>query len=253
MQALKGKVALVTGASRGIGRATALALARAGAAVYLAADGTAEELGQAADECKKLSGADAAFGMFDLADAAHATGMVDDAVARLGGVDILVNNAGIRNRKSFGTFAAEDFDQLMAVNLRAPFLTSQAVLASMRKRGGGRIIHVASQLGLVATENSSLYGTAKAALIYLAKSMAVELAKENISVNAVSPGPVETEFTRTYIDSQPGYRESRVAKIPLGRWGRPEEIADAIVFLASTPASFIHGANLVIDGGYVAH
>lgn len=248
-----GKVALVTGASRGIGRTTALALARAGAAVYLAADGTAEELGWAADECIKLSGADAAFGMFNLADAAHATGMVDDAVARLGGVDILVNNAGIRNRKSFGNFAAEDFDQLMAVNLRAPFFTSQAVLESMRKRGGGRIIHVASQLGLVATENSSLYGTAKAALIYLAKSMAVELAKENISVNAFSPGPVETEFTRTYIDSHPGYRESRVAKIPLGRWGRPEEIADAIVFLASTPASFIHGANLVIDGGYVAH
>jgi NAD(P)-dependent dehydrogenase (short-subunit alcohol dehydrogenase family) len=249
---LTGKIALVTGASRGIGRATALALAQAGAAIYLAADGTREELAAVASDCRgPNASARAEFGLFDLADPGDVQRMIDAALACFGRIDILVNNAGIRIRKPFGEFSSADFDRLVAVNLRAPFLASQAVLPSMRASGGGRIITVASQLGIVASPNSALYGLAKAALIYMTKAMALELAKDKISVNAVSPGPIETEFTRAQMEKQPGYKEWRESQIPLGRWGKPDEVAQAIVFLASTTATFVHGSNLVIDGGFI--
>ena len=252
MPALSGKVALVTGASRGIGRATAVALSQAGAAVYLAADGTPAELAAVTDECRQGNpAARAEHGVFDLGDAGDAQRMVDAAVACHGRIDILINNAGIRIRKPFGEFSAADFDRLIAVNLRAPFLASQAVLPAMRANGGGRIVTVASQLGIVASPNSALYGLAKAALIHMTKSMALELAKDGISVNAVSPGPIETEFARATMQQQPGYKAWRESQIPLGRWGTPQEVAQAILFLASTPATFVHGANLVIDGGFI--
>jgi NAD(P)-dependent dehydrogenase (short-subunit alcohol dehydrogenase family) len=253
MTTLNGKIALITGASRGIGRATARVLSNAGASVYLAADGTREELAALAAECREHSAsARAEFGLFDMGDTGDVQRMVDAAVASFGRIDILVNNAGIRIRKPFGEFAAADFDQLIAVNLRAPFLASQAVLPTMRANGGGRIITVASQLGMVASPTSALYGLAKAALIHMTKSMALELAKDNIMVNAVSPGPIATEFTRGQMALTPGYKEWRESQIPLGRWGTPDEVAETILFLASTTATFVHGSNLVVDGGYVA-
>ena len=249
---LKGRVALVTGASRGIGRAVALTLAQAGAAVYLAADGTRDELSAVAAKCRSHNAfCRAEFGLFDLGDADDVQRMVDAAIASLGRVDILVNNAGMRIRRPFGEFSAADFDKLVAVNLRAPFLASQAVLPTMRANGGGRIITVASQLGIVASPNSALYGLAKAALIYLTKAMASELAKDKIMVNAVSPGPIDTDFTRAQMGEQPAYKAWRESQIPLGRWGKPEEVAEAILFLASSETTFIHGSNLVIDGGFI--
>jgi NAD(P)-dependent dehydrogenase (short-subunit alcohol dehydrogenase family) len=252
MSLLQGKVALVTGASRGIGKATARALAGAGASVHLVADGTTEELAAAAADCRAAhAGVRAETGIVDLADPGAIRRMVDSALALFGRIDILVNNAGMRLRKPFGEFTSDDFDRLVAVNLRGPFLASQAVLPAMRANGGGRIIHVASQMGMVASPTSALYGLAKAALIHLTKSMALELAKDRIMVNAVSPGPIETEFTKAVMDGKPGYREWRESQVPLGRWGRPEEVAEAILFLASTPATFVHGSNLLIDGGYV--
>jgi NAD(P)-dependent dehydrogenase (short-subunit alcohol dehydrogenase family) len=252
MNSLTGKVALITGASRGIGRAVALTLAKAGAAVYLAADGTRDELSAVAAECRSHNAfCRAEFGLFDLGNAADVQLMVDAAIVSLGRVDILVNNAGMRIRRAFGEYSAADFDQLVAVNLRAPFLASQAVVPSMRASGGGRIITVASQLGIVASPNSALYGLAKAALIHLTKSMALELAKDRIMVNAVSPGPIATDFTRAQMAAQPDYKAWRESQIPLGRWGQPEEVAEAILFLASTDATFVHGANLVIDGGFI--
>jgi len=254
MSSLTGKVALVTGASRGIGRAIALALAKAGAAVYLAADGTREELSAVAAECRSHNAfCRAEFGLFDLGNADDVQHMIDAAIASLGRIDILVNNAGIRIRHPFGEYSATDFDQLIAVNLRAPFLASQAVVPSMRANGGGRIITIASQNGIVAAANSALYGVSKAALIYLTKAMAFELAKDNITVNAVSPGPIETEFTRARMEREPGHRELRASQVPVKRWGKPEEIAAAVLFLASTEATFIHGSNLVADGGYIIH
>jgi NAD(P)-dependent dehydrogenase (short-subunit alcohol dehydrogenase family) len=254
MALLTGKIALITGASRGIGRATASALSDAGAAVYIAADGTREELSAVAAECRARNAfARAEFGMFDLSDVEDVKRMVDAVLASFGRVDILVNNAGIRIRHPFGEFSAADFDRLIAVNVRAAFLASQAVVPSMRANGGGRIITVASQLGIVASQDNALYGLSKAALIYLTKAMAFELAQDNIMVNAVSPGPIETEFTRAQMERQPGYRESRQSQVPLGRWGKPQEVAQAILFLASTEATYVHGSNLVIDGGYVIH
>ncbi|HEV8517408.1 MAG TPA: SDR family NAD(P)-dependent oxidoreductase, partial [Burkholderiales bacterium] len=164
MAALTGKIALITGASRGIGRATARALSDAGAAVYLAADGTRAELSLVAAECRAQNAfARAEFGLFDLVDAADVTRMVDAALASFGRVDVLVNNAGIRIRHPFGEYSSAEFDRLVAVNLRAPFLASQAVVPSMRAHGGGRIVNVASQLGIVAAPDSALYGLAKAA------------------------------------------------------------------------------------------
>lgn len=250
MNNLKGKSALVTGASRGIGRATAKMLAAAGASVFLVAESTREELDAAVAECLGAGAPRAEYGIFDLAGSAVPQRVCDAALHALGTIDVLVNNAGIRIRGPFGEFGDADFERLIAINLHAPFMLSQAVLPAMRAQGGGRIINVASQLGSVAAPGASLYGMAKAALIHLTQSMALELAKENIVVNAVSPGPTETETAREIWSQEPELREKRLAEIPLERFGTPEEIAEAILFLATTDAQFIQGHNLVIDGGY---
>src|SRR5581483_10519520 len=229
MKPLQQKVAIVTGASRGIGRATARKLAQAGADVYLAADAPDAELEGAAAECAS-AGVRAARGIFDLGGAEAPAEMVKAALAEFGRVDVLVNNAGIRIRHPFGEYDPAEFDRLVAVNVRAAFLASQAVLPAMRAQGGGRIVHVASQIGLVAYKDSLLYGLSKAALIYLARAMAYELARENIVVNAVSPGPIMTEYNAERIRQNPAFHTERVAYVPAGRYGEPDEVAEAILF-----------------------
>ena len=251
MNKLNGKSALVTGASRGIGRATALALAGAGASVFLVAEGTREELDEAVAECLAAGAPRAEYGIFDLAGSAVPLRVADAALRALGTIDVLVNNASIRIRGPFGEFGDADFERLIAINLHAPFMLSQAVLPAMRAQGGGRIIHVASHLGSVATPGAALYGMAKAALIHLTKSMALELAKENIMVNAVSPGPTETDAVHEIWSKEPELREMRLAEIPLERFGTSGEIAEVILFLATTDTQFIQGHNLVVDGGYL--
>ncbi|MDB5867502.1 MAG: short-chain dehydrogenase/reductase [Betaproteobacteria bacterium] len=248
------RVAVVTGASRGIGRAAARALAAAGMDVYLAAEGTEDELREACAECTAASsGARARYGLFDLSKPAAAEAAAAAAIAAFGRIDVLVNNAGIRIRKPFGEFSADDFDAVVAVNLRAAFLLSQAVLPAMRAAGGGRIIHMASQLGMVADPGSTLYGLTKAALIQLTRSMALELAPEGILVNAISPGPIATDYYQARLDREPELLKRRLASLPVGRLGTPEEIADTVAFLATTTVKFMTGANLVVDGGYVIH
>ncbi len=247
------KVALVTGASRGIGRETALALAAKGFALFLAAEGTQAELEAVAEGCRGAGVPDAHFGIVDLGQPGEAEAMVAAALAAFGRVDVLVNNAGIRCRKAFGGFTRADFAAVVEVNLAAAFFASQAVLPAMRAQGGGRIIHVASQHGSVASEENALYGTTKAALIHLARNMAFELAAEGIQVNTVSPGPIATQYNLDTWGRQPGKLEMMAARVPAGRMGRPEEIAEAIVFLATTEGSFIHGHDLVVDGGYIIH
>lgn len=252
MSRLDGKRALVTGASRGIGECVARRFAAEGARLYLAADGTQDELENVARECGAAGGS-AAHGIFDLTQEGAAEQMVEAAAGALGGVDVLVNNAGVRASQPFSTFSYADFHRVVAVNLRAPFFASQAVLPLMREAGGGRIIHIASQLGSVAARNTALYAVTKAALIQLTRSMALELAGENILVNAVSPGPTATEYLKKHAYKTPEERAERRGNIPMGRFGEPTEIANAVLFLASGDASFVHGHNLVVDGGYIIH
>jgi NAD(P)-dependent dehydrogenase (short-subunit alcohol dehydrogenase family) len=246
-------VALITGASRGIGRAAALGLAGRGFALFVAADGTKDELAAVAASCRSAGAPDAASGQFDFARAGEAERMVGAALARFGRIDVLVNNAGIRCRKRFGAFTREDFDRVVAVNLAAAFFASQAVLPAMRAQGGGRIIHVASQFGSVTGEGQAIYGLTKAALIHLTKTMAFELARENILVNSVSPGPIATQFNLDAWAADPGFRAALHERVPGGRAGTPEEVAEAITFLATSTGSFIQGHDLVVDGGFIIH
>jgi gluconate 5-dehydrogenase len=247
------KAALVTGASRGIGRAIALGLAAKGFAVFLAADGTEAELQAAAEACRAAGAPDAAWGAFDLAQPGVPEAMVQAALARLGRIDVLVNNAGIRCRKPFGTFDRADYDALFSIDFAAAFFASQAVLPAMRAQGGGRIIHIASQMGRVAAEENALYGPAKAALIQLTKNMAFELAKDGIQVNSVSPGPIATQFNIESYGRIPGRTALMESRVPAGRFGREEEIAEVVAFLATVEGSYIQGHDLVVDGGYVIH
>lgn len=247
------KVALVTGASRGIGRETALALAAKGLALFLVAEGTEAELAEAAAAGRRAGAPDARFAVFDLGLAGAAEAMVQAALDAYGRVDVLVNNAGIRCRKPFGSFTRADFAAVVEVNLAAAFFASQAVLPAMRAQGGGRIIHVASQHGSVASEENALYGLTKAALIHLTRNMAYELAPEGIEVNSVSPGPIATQYNLDSWGKQPGKLDAMAARVPAGRMGRPEEVAEAIAFLATTQGSFIQGHDLVVDGGYIIH
>ncbi len=245
------RVALVTGASRGIGREIALALAAKGLSLYLVAEGTEAEL---ADTAARATGApEAMWAVADLATSGAAERMVETALKACGRIDVLVNNAGIRCRKPFGAFTRDDFAALIEVNLAAAFFASQAVLPAMRAQGGGRIIHIASQHGSVASEENALYGITKAALIHLARNMAYELAKDGIQVNTVSPGPIATQFNIDTWGRIPGKLEAMTARVPAGRMGRPEEIAEAVAFLATAEGSFIQGHDLVVDGGYIIH
>ena len=255
MTALIGKAALITGASRGIGRATAVRLAGEGAAVYLAADGTPEELEEAAAECRRRnpSGAVTAVGIFDLAQVGAAEAMVRQAHAVLDRIDILVNNAGVRLRKPFGEFTQADYDFVMNVNLRSSFFACQAVLPIMRRQGGGRIINVASQMGSVTRKSIALYGMSKAALIHMTRSLAMECAAEGITANTVSPGPIETEYNSNRLRDDPKTRQQMTDDVPIGRFGTPEEVAEVIAFLATSKGNFIHGHDLLVDGGHTIH
>ena len=257
MAVLSGKVAIVTGPSApdGIGRAIARRFAQEGANLFLIAEGTADQLAEAAGECRTLAGdgARAEHAIYDLSVAGAAEAMVGQAEKLFGRIDILVNNAGVRARKKFGEFSRDDFNTAIGVNLASPFFASQSVLPIMRRQGGGRIIHIASQMGSVTHQNRAVYGMTKAGLIHLAKSMAYELAADNIIVNTISPGPVLTGHIAELIAKTPELGNKRLEYIRANRFGRPEEIAELAFFLASTSATFLMGQDLIIDGGYTTH
>jgi NAD(P)-dependent dehydrogenase (short-subunit alcohol dehydrogenase family) len=254
MSSLAGKAALVTGGARGIGAAIALELASNGASVYVAANELEDHLQKVVRECNEVNPAGKAeYGVFDFLKSGDAERMVAAANDKLGRIDILVNNAGLRISKNYGDYAASDFDKVVAVNLKAPFLTGQAVAPIMKANGGGRIINIASQMGLVTDDQIALYGLTKAALIHLTKSMAFELAPHNIIVNAVSPGPIMTEFNAERVNANPALKARRVSYIRAGRYGTAEEVAELVVFLASMKGTYLLGENVVIDGGYVVH
>lgn len=251
MHELKNKVAVVSGASapHGIGKAIALRFARAGASLLLVADRTQEQLDETARECRAIQGCGRIESlMLDLGQSGAPEAMIAHAVHELGQVDVLVNNAAIRAPFAFGDFSHEDFERLIAVNLAAPFFASQAATRHMKTQGGGRIIHIASQMGQVTSPSLALYGMTKAALIHLAKSMASELGVDNIIVNALSPGPIATQ---PQLDRGEIGMQALANRVPLSRLGEPEEIAEVALFLASSSPSFLMGQDIVVDGGYV--
>lgn len=253
MGKLTGKTALITGASRGMGAETARRLAAENAALYLVADGTQEELEKLVTDCRVASGAEALYEMVDLSVRGTAEAVVTNCVGALGRVDVLINNAGVRCRKPFGDFTHEDFDLVQAVNIRTPFFACQAALPIMHRQGGGRIINIGSQLGTAAFDDHALYGSMKAALIYLTRSIAYEWSRHGIQANTVSPGAIDTQYNLDRLTDKPELREKMESYIPMGRFGKPDEVAEVVAFLATCDGHYIQGHDLLVDGGWVIH
>jgi 3-oxoacyl-[acyl-carrier protein] reductase len=244
MSSLQGKTALVTGASQGIGRACALALAAAGAKVALAARNEAK-LNEVAAAIASASGAAAVFAL-DVASEDSIKACAKAAIGHFGGVDVLVNNAGITRDALVLRMKRADWDDVLHTNLTGTFLMTQAVLSPMLKARWGRIINISSVVGETGQAGQANYAASKAGLIGLTKSLARELASRNITANAIAPGYIETAMTAVLDEKQ---RESMLAHIPLGRAGTDADIANAVRFLASDDAAYITGHVLDVNGG----
>jgi 3-oxoacyl-[acyl-carrier protein] reductase len=240
---LEGRIAVVTGGSRGIGRAIAEALGAAGALVIVAA--RSEQAAEVAGAITERGGrAEAA--RVDVADAASIQGLVESVVGRHGRVDVLVNNAGITRDQLLVRMKREDWDTVIATNLTSAFIASQAVLRSMMKQRWGRIVNVSSVVGQMGNPGQANYAASKAGLIGLTKALAREVGSRGITVNVVAPGFVETDMTRELLAQS---RESWTTQVPLGRLGTPADVAGAVCFLASDAAGYITGHVLAVNGG----
>lgn len=244
MSTLTGKVALVTGASQGIGRAIALDLARAGVTVALAAR-SADKLEAVAAEITSNGGTAKAYAL-DVASEDSIKSTAKQILADLGGVHILVNNAGITKDGLALRMKLADFDDVLRTNLTGAFLLTQAMISSMMKARWGRVINITSVVGETGAAGQANYASSKAGLIGLTKSLAREFASRNITVNAIAPGFIETPMTHVLTDDQ---KSGILAQIPLGRYGADTDIAAAVAFLSSENAGYITGHTLDINGG----
>lgn len=244
---LTGRVAIITGAARGLGRACALALAHEGADIALGLRDvtTAADLEQ---EIKAMGRRVIRLQM-DVSELQQINDAVSLVVTTFGKIDILVNNVGIAPDNPAEKVTEEDFDQTINLNLKGTFFTAQAVGKQMIKQGSGRIINMSSQAGFIALDNESVYCMTKAGVNHLTKNLASEWARYNINVNAVAPTFIETPGTEPWLKDK-AFRQSVLDRIPLGRIGKPMEVAGAVVFLASDAASLITGEIMLIDGGW---
>lgn len=249
-----GKSVLVTGGGSGIGLATALAFAREGARVAVA-DVSAER-GEAAVAAGRAEGVDLLFFRGDVSKETDAASLVERAVRAFGRLDILFNNAGILIEASVHEMSEADWDRILAVNLKGAFLMAKHAVRAMLRQGGGTIVNTASVNALVGDPDEAAYCASKAGVALLTKSMALAYAKDHIRVNAVCPGWTETRMFQQEADHRgvtlQAYRGVAAAQHPVGRVGRPEEIASVVLFLASEESSYMTGALVVADGGYTA-
>ncbi len=240
---LTGKVALVTGASRGIGAAIARRLAAQGAAVVAAARGTNAE-SNVADIVSKGGKAEAV--SLDVTDSPAVEAVVKEALARHGRIDILVNNAGIARDQLMMRMKRDDWDAVIATNLTAAYSCTQAVLRPMLKQRGGRIITISSVVGQMGNAGQVNYAASKAGVIGMAKALAREVASRGITVNVVAPGLIDTDMTRALAGAT---SETWTQQIPLGRLGTPDDVANTVCFLASDEAAYITGQVIAVNGG----
>jgi NAD(P)-dependent dehydrogenase (short-subunit alcohol dehydrogenase family) len=247
MGRLEGKVAIVTGGSRGIGRGIVERFLAEGASVLATARHQPEK---ALPTQEKL-----AFLAADVARAEDAAGLVAEAVRRFGGLDILVNNAGIQLQKSLEETTETEWDEVMAINVKGIFLCTRAALPALRRRGGGAVVNIGSYDGFVADPNFSAYCASKGAVQALTRAIAVDLGKDGIRCNVICPGWIETEMVEDYIAHLPdpaAARASIASLHPIGRTGRPADIASLALWLASDDSAFFTGQQFVADGGFTA-
>ena len=248
MKRLEGKVAVITGAGSGIGRETALLFAREGAKVVVA--DYVPEAGEETVRQIRESGGEAIFVKTDVSKASDAERMVRETTAKYGKLDILHNNAGILGRVAFvGDAIEEDWDRVMEVNLKGVFLCSKYAVQEMIKGGGGVIISNASAMGLVGLPGNASYSAAKGGIIQFTRTMALEYASSNIRVNCICGGWIDTPMNEELGENIVKWT---LRETPLGRWGKPEEVAQAALYLASDESSFVTGTALVVDGGWTA-
>jgi 2-dehydro-3-deoxy-D-gluconate 5-dehydrogenase len=247
---LHGRVAIVTGGTTGIGLGAARAMTRAGASVVLAARDA--QKGEAAVNSLRKSGAFVTFLPVDVKDFEQCRRLVEQTLEGLGRVDILVNNAGTSVRSAPQDLAIEDWQRVLDTNLSGVLYCSQAVFEPMVHQGGGKIINIGSMMSLFSTWYSAAYSASKGGVVQLTKSLALAWASHNIQVNALLPGWIETAMTSAAREMVPDLYERVVTRTPAGRWGTPDDLEGALVFLASGASDFVTGSTLAIDGGYSA-
>jgi NAD(P)-dependent dehydrogenase (short-subunit alcohol dehydrogenase family) len=246
---LTGRVALVTGGSRGLGKAMARIFAQAGADVFLSSRHE-NELAPTVAEIAKESGVRAEYLVADMTDRGEVRRLAETAVARLGKVDILVNNAGGNRPQPIDEVTDEVWDDLVELNLTSCMALTRALAPGMKQRRWGRVIHISSIMGLASTAGRNVYSATKSALIGMARASAMDLGPYGITVNCLAPGPFATEMPMSILSPQ--QQEALAARTVMNRWGRPEELAGPALLLASEAGSYITGTVLVVDGGCLA-
>jgi len=246
---LEGKVAIVTGGNGGIGKGIARGFAAAGSDIVIVARDQGKT-DKAASEIQADFGVRMLGLKRDLREESQIQDLIEPVVKEFGRIDILVNNAGINIRKMPQEYEAAEWDQILDTNLRGPFLCSQAVYPVMKSGGGGKIINIGSMLSIFGGAKLAAYGSSKGGIVQLTRSLAVAWAQDNIQVNAILPGWIDTELTRRARKDLPGLHERVLDRTPTGRWGEPHDLAGTAVFLASPASDFVTGTAIPVDGGF---